>query len=115
MPFNAALRIAATVAAFVISLAAPATAYAGPSNNAARPHRLHHFHHATYRSRMIYQSPIPAGGERLPPAPEYGFLTHVPPNAMRMPGYTFVPGKGIIGESCDLPTSACSNQYRDVQ
>ena len=47
--------------------------------------------------------------------PEYGFLSHVPPNAIRMPGYTFVPGVGILGESCDLPTSACPNQYRDVR
>jgi hypothetical protein len=51
----------------------------------------------------------------MPYGPEYGFLTHVPPNAIRMPGYTFVPGVGILGESCDLPTSACSNEYRDVQ
>jgi hypothetical protein len=31
-----------------------------------------------------------------------------------MPGYVFVPGRGILGESCDLPTSACSNEYRDI-
>ena len=24
----------------------------------------------------------------------------------------FVPGRGIVGESCDLPTSACSNDER---
>jgi hypothetical protein len=51
----------------------------------------------------------------MPYGPEYGFLAHVPPNAIRMPGYTFVPGVGILGESCDLPTSACSNEYRDVK
>jgi hypothetical protein len=52
----------------------------------------------------------------LPHGPEYGFLKHVPPNAIRMPGgYIFVPGVGILGESCDLPTSACSNRYRDIQ
>jgi hypothetical protein len=39
----------------------------------------------------------------------------VPANAIQMPGYTFVPGVGILGESCDLPTSACPNQYRDVK
>jgi hypothetical protein len=26
--------------------------------------------------------------------------------------YGFVPGRGIVGESCDLPTSACSNDER---
>jgi hypothetical protein len=51
----------------------------------------------------------------LPHRPEYGFLKHIPPNAIRMPGYIFVPGVGILGESCDLPTSACSNRYRDIQ
>jgi hypothetical protein len=54
-------------------------------------------------------------GPTLPHRPEYGFLKHVPPNAIRMPGYIFVPGVGILGESCDLPTSACSNRYRDIQ
>jgi hypothetical protein len=24
----------------------------------------------------------------------------------------FVPGRGIVGESCDLPSSACSNNER---
>jgi hypothetical protein len=51
----------------------------------------------------------------LPHGPEYGFLKRIPPNAIRMPGYIFVPGVGILGESCDLPTSACSNRYRDIQ
>ena len=51
----------------------------------------------------------------LPHGAEYGFLKHIPPNAIRMPGYIFVPGVGILGESCDLPTSACSNRYRDIQ
>jgi hypothetical protein len=51
----------------------------------------------------------------LPYGPEYGFLKHVPPNAIRMPGYIFAPGVGILGQSCDLPTSACSNRYRDIQ
>jgi len=54
-------------------------------------------------------------GTPLPHGPEYGFLRGVPPNAILGPGYTFVPGVGILGESCDLPTSACTNEYRDVQ
>jgi hypothetical protein len=56
-----------------------------------------------------------ARGATLPYGPEYGFLRHVPPNAIVGPGYTFVPGVGILGESCDLPTSACTNEYRDVR
>lgn len=30
-------------------------------------------------------------------------------------GYTDVPGRGIIHEACNLPTSACPNEMRDVQ
>jgi hypothetical protein len=68
---------------------------------------LQHRHHA------IYRGPHYAQPETLPYAPEYGFLRQIPPNAIRMPGYIFVPGVGILGESCDLPTSACTNEYRD--
>ena len=67
-------------------------------------------HHLYARYRGPYSTPPAA----LPHAPEYGFLRQVPPNAIRGPGYTFVPGVGILGESCDLPTSACTNEYRDV-
>ena len=56
-----------------------------------------------------------AHGATLPYVPEYGFLRQVPPNAIVGPGYTFVPGVGILGKSCDLPTSACTNEYRDVR
>ena len=63
--------------------------------------------------RTIHQGVKATAGARLPYAPEYGFLSHIPSNAIRMPGYTFVPGVGILGESCDLPTSACPNEYRD--
>ena len=72
-------------------------AYAGP-----------HYYYGASRARVAH-------GAALPYGPEYGFLRHVPPNAIRGPGYTFVPGVGILGESCDLPTSACTNEYRDVR
>ncbi len=113
MPFNAIRRITATVAAFAILLVVSATASANSANNgkASKLHRLHdaRAHVPISRPRMV------AGGSTLPYGPEYGFFSHVPLNAIRMPGYTFVPGVGILGASCDLPTSACSNQYRDIQ
>ena len=59
-------------------------------------------HHLYARYRGPYSTPPAA----LPHAPEYGFLCQVPPNAIRGPGYTFVPGVGILGESCDLPAHA---------
>jgi len=67
-------------------------------------HRSHHgsLGHAGYSWRYV----------RPPPPDRY---ENVPPGAFIGPGYVFVPGKGILGESCDLPTSACPNEYRDVQ
>ena len=61
------------------------------------------------------RGPWLARGATLPYGPEYGFLRKLPPNAIVGPGYTFVPGVGILGASCDLPTSACTNEYRDVR
>jgi hypothetical protein len=79
------------------------------ADHAKRGHPALHsrFHHLY----MSYRAP----SATLPYGPEYGFLKHVPANAIRGPGYIFVPGVGILGESCDLPSSACTNQYRDVQ
>lgn len=31
------------------------------------------------------------------------------------PGYVFVPGHGILGEDCNMPTSTCPNEYRDTR
>lgn len=31
------------------------------------------------------------------------------------PGYVFVPGRGVLDEACNLPTSTCPNEYRDIQ
>ncbi len=30
-------------------------------------------------------------------------------------GFVFVPGRGIPGEDCNMPTSTCPNEMRDVQ
>jgi hypothetical protein len=96
------------LAAVAVSLCAPSAAAASHKRAAPVVHRLHHAY-ATYR-RPQFAHPA-----TLPYGPEYGFLAHVPANAIRMPGYTFVPGVGILGESCDLPTSACPNEYRETK
>jgi hypothetical protein len=103
---TSSLVFAAIVAAFGAQ-----SALAG--DHATRGHQTRHgSFHGLY---MSYRSPWYAASPTLPYAPEYGFLRHVPANAIRWPGYTFVPGVGILGESCDLPTSTCTNEYRDVQ
>lgn len=88
-----------------------AVAAVATAHKYAKPHRVYH-------ARALYTPHRWDGwrqADRLPGGPEYGFLSHVPANAIRMPGYTYVPGVGILDESCDLPTSACPNEYRDVQ
>jgi hypothetical protein len=110
MSFNATLRVGVATAAIAVFCASPMTA-AAKGDNPARLRRLHHerAQYVTYRPHRVMER------DTLPYRPEYGFLSHVPSNAIRMPGYTFVPGVGILGESCDLPTSACSNRYRDIE
>jgi hypothetical protein len=96
-----------------VSLLAAFTVSAGAESAIAATARHNPHAHAGYHSRT-YRA-LPVRSARLPYRPEYGFLRSVPPNAIRGPGYTFVPGVGILGESCDLPTSACTNEYRDVR
>jgi hypothetical protein len=101
---------AGALVAILVSFGAQSTtAASGDQRRLGRPSPHRHHFYAMYRGRSF--APPPA----LPRAPEYGFLGQVPANAIRGLGYTFVPGVGILGESCDLPTSACTNEYRDVQ
>jgi hypothetical protein len=97
------------LAVLCISVDPQSAAASGAQRRIAKP-VLHH-----QRLYSMYRGPFTASPPSLPYAPEYGFLRHVPGNAISGPGYTFVPGVGILGESCDLPTSACTNEYRDVQ
>jgi hypothetical protein len=66
-------------------------------------------HHRGYAHRQYPPEyrPAPAYGA----APGYWDMSGRAHGA----GYVFVPGRGILGEACNLPTSACSNQYRDTQ
>ena len=48
-------------------------------------------------------------GGRLPPrSPASGWVYFGPQ-------YTYIPGRGIVDEACNLPTSACPNTQRDGQ
>jgi hypothetical protein len=111
MSLNVSHGFCASVLLAALALSLGAQSAAAANANQGRlgkpvPHRYHPY--ATHRGASV------ARPATLPYGPEYGFLRHVPANAIRGPGYTFVPGVGILGESCDLPTSACTNEYRDV-
>ena len=70
----------------------PQSAVASGERRLGRPVPHHHHLYA------MYHRPFVAPSAALPHAPEYGFLNHVPANAIRGPGYIFVPGVGILGE-----------------
>lgn len=93
-----------------VVLGAPVTASAGgdgPQTATARRtvwnDRVAHWRHAPRRAAVNSRHYGYHGGSALPPG------------AMVMPGYVFVPGRGILGAACDLPTSTCPNTERDVQ
>jgi hypothetical protein len=92
--------VSLATAMLAISLGSP-PATAANGDKYTKPHRVH-------RERALYTT-----HRRLPYGPRYDFLSHVPADAIRMPGGdTFVPGVGILGAPCDLPTSACPNADR---
>jgi len=46
-------------------------------------------------------------------APHVGYTAGA--HALSDFGYVFVPGRGILGEDCNMPTSTCPNEMRDTQ
>jgi hypothetical protein len=112
----ASCLLAASAVPLTVTGAAAASAQANKFATVAKRHP-HTAGAAGYRAPARYY----AHAGRLPrPAPHAqrrigARVSVIPPNAIRMPGYIFVPGVGILAESCDLPTSSCSNEYRDVQ
>jgi hypothetical protein len=99
---TAALLIAPLAVALVASSAVSASA-----DTAAKAHRLHHAYYAPHR--WHHQYPRQSYARRGMPA--YYDYNH----PAWTPGYVFIPGRGIAGEACDMPTSTCSNLYRNVQ
>jgi hypothetical protein len=106
----------ATAPAVVASLGLMATGVmAGSSDHNAQPaspaaySRIqHHRHLARHESAPGFgYSAYSAAGSIAPDdrGPAY----------VQMPGYVYVPGKGILDEACNLPTSTCPNEMRDVQ
>lgn len=116
-----AVASAFAVALFVTPLAAASSALAASrdgqvAHNTYRAHRAYAARYPTAR-RLYATAPsyAPDGPYRFNPRNPEGYGVRPPPNAITGPNYVFVPGVGILGESCDLPTSACPNEYRDIQ
>lgn len=104
-------KLSRSLAAGLVA-AALAVSFGTPGAAAASRHR----HHRTGAAPRAHHGYVVNRGYRFDPQnPEgYGYV-NIPPNAIVGPGYVFVPGVGILGKSCDMPTSACPNAYRDIQ
>jgi hypothetical protein len=96
-----AVLLAASVA---LSLGADAAAAAKRDRHAAA---------AAYRVRGVQRWHDPPHVVRRQPMSDYDY--NHPDESAGGPGYVFVPGRGILNESCNMPTSTCTNEYRDVQ
>ena len=83
---------ALAVSCLLAAIAASPVAAASPNKSGRAAPVAHRFHHlyAYVGSGIAYPA-------ILPRAPEYGFLHHVPPNAIRAPGYTFRPRRRHSG------------------
>jgi hypothetical protein len=103
---GSAVAAALTAGLLSLALATPSTAAGSDQHARVTKHRPHHAYVA--RPRYFAHAAPPA-------AARYSGYPYIPPNAIIEPGFVFVPGVGILGESCDLPTSSCDNAYRDVQ
>jgi hypothetical protein len=97
--------VAAGIALLLVASSASLPAAASQDRHARRAHGAAATHHGNF------------GGYR----PLYGYYTrhgqYVPGAGDRLiygPGYVFVPGRGILDEACNLPSSTCTNEYRDV-
>lgn len=95
--------LAASVAVAAGLLSAEALARP-PAHNAPRHHAIRQagMRHPLHGTR--HAGPIVPDGRR-------GFA----PLGYASPGYVFVPGRGIPGEDCNMPTSTCPNEMRDIQ
>ena len=101
MTIAAAASIAAT-----LGLAATG-AVAGSSAHTEKSHETHGTAHpATQHRRHV------AHREFMPGSGAYNAAD---PNLYRGPGYIYVSRWGILDEACNLPTSTCPNEMRDVQ
>lgn len=100
-------RILTAALLVIAGIIGPAVASNDRVSTTASHHRVHvaHRYFGGYRPQtLLYGYYI--HGQYVPGA--HDTLIHGP-------GYVFVPGHGILGEDCDMPTSTCSNEYRPVK
>ncbi len=75
-----------------------------PGHHASRHHAIRH---------LGAPHPLPATRRAGPTAPD--MRSGSGPYLHFSPGYVFVPGRVMLDEDCDMPTSNCPNDLRDTQ
>jgi hypothetical protein len=102
-------KINLTFTAFVVASLGVALA----AGDAAAAKRDRHTAAAAHRVRGAERWHGPPHFVRRQPMSDCDY--NHPDESAGGPGYVFVPGRGILNESCNMPTSTCTNEYRDVQ
>ncbi len=97
------IAIAASAVALIIAVS-NGTSYSWPRSK----HYALSSHWRYARPGIVHRAPAYAtyGGPAYYGPPAYAY---------RGPGYIYAPRRGIVDEACNLPTSACPNEMRDVQ
>jgi len=97
------------IAASLLSIGLLATqSSASPAGDGSRHHWKRHL--SPSASSLPEDDHFP---RRNPDYVGWSYLHHSPGRWVYFgPSYTFVPGRGIIDEACNLPTSACPNSQR---
>ncbi len=106
----------AAAAAISLGLSANNATAHSALGEAKKPLAHRETHSAAHEQRVAHHRTIAHRFVRGTPA--YGAPFYVAPPGVAVyhgPGYTYVPRKGIVDEACNLPTSACPNELRDIQ
>ena len=98
-----------------------ASPFVGPGTISAALASNHHHSHRVHQTSAVQHRYFgrPAYGYFSTPPNGYAPLGQYVPGVndrlIHGPGYVFVPGHGILDEDCNMPTSTCPNEYRDVR
>jgi hypothetical protein len=110
--------LSATAAVVVVALGFMTTAaMAGSSTHEARKQLAHAAANPTAQHRRhVARREFARGfGDEAYAAASQQSPAYREPSYSYMPGYAYAPGKGMVDEACNLPTSACPNEMRDGQ
>jgi hypothetical protein len=95
--------------ALVVQSAAHDRASAGTEHTQQVRPRHHHPLVQRERRGPRHAHAVTGYPPRLPSMPYYGAPAYTGP------GFVYVPNRGYLDQDCDMPTSTCPNDLRDVQ